>query len=33
MLAAGTGWKLFDFGVNGVLPRNERVNFMFSIFL
>ena len=35
MLAAGTGWKLFDFwGVfftfNVVLPGNETVKFLFS---
>ena len=39
VLAAGTGWKLFDsggyiFNFNNVRPRNETVNFLlFGIFL
>ena len=39
MLAAGTGWKVFDFlghyfNFNGVLPGNETVKFFdFGIFL
>ena len=34
MLAAGTRWKLFDFGVvfNGVLPGNETGDFFFFFF-